>query len=156
MKLCFNNSQILRQVGIQRIFFLAVMECFCILMKDIQCWRRQSQQQLTFPQWKRRGGSKCLQWTASADSLPQELLPRRAGMEYSHSQEFQIVLTPLTCQTRFCDSKQSHQTCKINESGAHTVSKNIRKQFQAYSLHRKPESQTSSPGTKLHRLCSAK
>lgn len=33
-------------------FFLAVIECFCILMKDIQYWQRQSQQQLIFLQWE--------------------------------------------------------------------------------------------------------
>lgn len=44
---------------------LVFIECFCVLMKDIQCW--QSQQQLIFLWWEGRSGSKCLHWTASAD-----------------------------------------------------------------------------------------
>lgn len=36
--------------------------------------------------------------------------------QYLHSQEFQVVLTPLTCQTRSV-TEQSHQKLVKNESG---------------------------------------
>lgn len=85
---------------------LVFIECFCVLMKDIQLAKSAAAHfsMVRRKKWQQKFGQQV------PTSLLQELL------QYLHSQEFQVALTPLTCQTRSV-TEQSHQKLVKNESG---------------------------------------